>query len=62
MAITEYRKFFVSGEVKSPGGFSFEPGLTLEKAIALSGGFTGKGVAKKDQSHPEKKMAGKPNE
>ncbi|MGY0215753.1 polysaccharide biosynthesis/export family protein [Endozoicomonadaceae bacterium StTr2] len=40
VSITEYRKFFVSGEVKDPGGFSFEPGLTLEKAIALAGGFT----------------------
>ncbi len=40
VTVTEYRKFFVSGEVKSPGGFSFEPGLTLEKAIALAGGFT----------------------
>lgn len=40
VAIIEYRKFFVSGEVKSPGGFSFEPGLTLDKAVALAGGFT----------------------
>ena len=40
VTIMEYRKFFVSGEVKEPGGFSFEPGLTLEKAIALAGGFT----------------------
>ncbi|WP_257264436.1 polysaccharide biosynthesis/export family protein [Endozoicomonas sp. ONNA2] len=40
VSIKEYRKFFVSGEVKSPGGFSFEPGLTLEKAVALAGGFT----------------------
>ncbi|OQX37024.1 MAG: capsular biosynthesis protein [Oceanospirillales bacterium LUC14_002_19_P2] len=39
-SITEYRKFFVSGEVKDPGGFSFDPGLTLEKAVALAGGFT----------------------
>ncbi len=38
--ITEYRKFFVYGEVKDPGGFSFEPGLTLEKAVALAGGFS----------------------
>ena len=36
----EYRKFVVSGEVKEPNGFSFEPGLTLDKAIALAGGFT----------------------
>ena len=38
--IDEYRKFFVHGEVRRPGGFSFEPGLTLEKAVALAGGFT----------------------
>lgn len=38
--IIEYRKFFVHGQVRQPGGFSFEPGLTLEKAIALAGGFT----------------------
>ncbi|WP_422466805.1 polysaccharide biosynthesis/export family protein [Endozoicomonas sp. ALC013] len=44
--ITEYRKFFVSGEVKSPGGFSFEPGLTLEKAVALAGGFTQRAARK----------------
>ena len=46
VAITEYRKFFVSGEVKDPGGFSFEPGLTLEKAIALAGGFTQRAARK----------------
>ncbi len=40
VTITEYRKFFVYGEVNSPGGFSFEPGLSLEKAVALAGGFT----------------------
>lgn len=38
--IVEYRKFFVHGQVRQPGGFSFEPGLTLEKAVALAGGFT----------------------
>ena len=40
VTMMEYRKFFVSGEVKEPGGFAFEPGLTLEKAVALAGGFT----------------------
>ncbi len=54
VAITEYRKFFVSGEVKSPGGFSFEPGLTLEKAIALSGGFTERASRKKIKVTREK--------
>ncbi len=46
-SIIEYRKFFVNGEVKNPGGFSFEPGLTMEKAIALAGGFTER-ASKKD--------------
>jgi protein involved in polysaccharide export with SLBB domain len=38
--ILEYRSFFVNGEVKRPGGYPFTPGLTLRKAIAISGGFT----------------------
>lgn len=38
--ILEYRDFFVNGEVKSPGGYPFKPGLTLRKAVALAGGFT----------------------
>lgn len=38
--ILEFREFFVNGEVKSPGGYPFKPGLTLRKAIALAGGFT----------------------
>ncbi|MFC6670567.1 polysaccharide biosynthesis/export family protein [Marinobacterium aestuariivivens] len=38
--ILEYREFFVNGEVKSPGGYPFKPGLTLRKAVAVAGGFT----------------------
>jgi protein involved in polysaccharide export with SLBB domain len=40
VAILEYRPFFVRGEVASPGGFPFKPGLTLEKAVSMAGGFT----------------------
>lgn len=40
VSVVDYRQFYVHGEVKSPGGFSFVPGLTLRKAIALAGGFT----------------------
>lgn len=40
IAILEYRPFFVRGEVSSPGGFPFKPGLTLEKAVSMAGGFT----------------------
>ena len=38
--IVKYRQFFINGEVKSPGGIDFQPGLSLLKAIALAGGFT----------------------
>ena len=40
VSVTEYRPFYVNGEVESPGGFPYQPGLTLRKAIALAGGFT----------------------
>lgn len=31
---------FVSGEVRTPGTFSFRPGLTVRQAISLAGGLT----------------------
>ncbi|MEH6542453.1 MAG: polysaccharide biosynthesis/export family protein [Porticoccaceae bacterium] len=40
VSVIEYRSFFVNGEVKEPGGYPFQPGLTLRKAIAVSGGLT----------------------
>jgi polysaccharide biosynthesis/export protein VpsN len=38
--IAEYRPFFVNGEVQKPGGFPYQPNLTVEQAIALGGGYT----------------------
>lgn len=38
--VVEYRKVYINGEVKQPGGYEFQPGLTVDKAIALAGGFT----------------------
>lgn len=40
VSIVEYRPFFINGEVKQPGGYAFQPGLTINKAVALAGGFT----------------------
>lgn len=40
--IIRYRNFFVSGEVKAPGGYPYEEGLTVLKAVTLAGGFTDK--------------------
>lgn len=35
-----YRPFFIHGEVRSPGSFPYQPGLTVSKAISLAGGLT----------------------
>ena len=35
----EYRQFYVNGEIESAGGFPYQPGLTVRKAISLAGGF-----------------------
>jgi len=40
VTITEYRPFFIDGEVKRPGGYPYQPGLTVNKAAALAGGYT----------------------
>ncbi len=37
--VKEYKKFFINGEVKSPGSYGFIPELTVEKAISIAGGF-----------------------
>lgn len=40
VSVDQFRPFFIGGEVRSPGSFPFQPGLTLDKAIALAGGLT----------------------
>ena len=35
----EYRQFYVNGEIQDAGGFPYQPGLTVRKAISLAGGF-----------------------
>lgn len=40
VSIAEYRPFFLNGEVQRPGGIPYQPKLTVERAIALGGGFT----------------------
>jgi len=40
VSVAEYRQVYVNGEVSSPGGYSYKPGMTLDKAIALAGGYT----------------------
>jgi polysaccharide biosynthesis/export protein len=38
--VETYRPFFVLGEIITPGQFAFVPGMTVENAVAIAGGFT----------------------
>jgi len=38
--ITEYRPFFILGEVKNPGSYSYVPDMTVLTAVAIAGGYT----------------------
>ena len=38
--IDRYRPIFVMGEVGASGQYSYVPGMTVQKAIAIAGGFT----------------------
>ncbi len=40
VSIDSHRLYYIKGEVNSPGGYSFVIGLTVEKAVALAGGFS----------------------
>lgn len=40
VSVLEYRPFFITGEVKTSGGYVFQPGLTIRRAVALAGGLT----------------------
>jgi len=40
VSITSYRNFYIGGEIKSPGGYPYRPGLTVQQAITVGGGPT----------------------
>ena len=40
VSIARHRNVYVSGEVRAPGAFPYEEGLTVRKAITMAGGFT----------------------
>lgn len=40
VGIVQYRPFYIHGEVKKPGGYPYQPGMTVNQAIALAGGLT----------------------
>lgn len=38
--VLNFRPFYILGEVNKPGEYAYSSGLTVEKAVALAGGFT----------------------
>ena len=38
--VLNYRPFYIVGEVKDPGSYSYVSGMTVLNAVALGGGFT----------------------
>ena len=47
VTVIDYRPFFINGEVRAPGSYPYQPGLTLDKAIALAGGLTDRASTRK---------------
>lgn len=43
----EYRPFFVIGQVNKPGGYPYQVGMSVRKAVALAGGFAPRGSESK---------------
>jgi polysaccharide export outer membrane protein len=40
LEISEYRPFFILGEVKNPGSYPYVPNMTVLTAVAIAGGST----------------------
>jgi len=38
--VTNYRPFYILGEVKRPGSYAYVEGMKIVNAVAMSGGFT----------------------
>ncbi|PAJ76364.1 hypothetical protein CJF42_00230 [Pseudoalteromonas sp. NBT06-2] len=45
--VSSYRPFFIYGEVRNPGSYKYQPDITLEQVIALSGGLKDRASRKK---------------
>lgn len=39
VTIDEYRPFFMQGQVQKPGGYPYQPGLNVRRAVSIAGGF-----------------------
>lgn len=55
--IDQYRSFFVLGEVGQPGQYTYVPGMTVQNAIAIAGGFSAR--AQQSSTDITRKINGK---
>jgi polysaccharide export outer membrane protein len=58
VSMKQYRQFFLNGEVNRPGGYPYQPGLTLEKALALAGGLSPRAARNKILVKRASKLSG----
>ncbi|HTQ13611.1 MAG TPA: polysaccharide biosynthesis/export family protein [Rhizomicrobium sp.] len=42
--VTDYRPFYVLGEVNRPGQYAYVNGMSVFNAVALAGGYTGRAI------------------
>ncbi|RLA21654.1 MAG: polysaccharide export protein [Gammaproteobacteria bacterium] len=65
VSIKEYRSIYIYGEVRRPGAYPYQKGLTIEKAIVLAGGLTARASNEKvtvvHEEEPEKIIQTKRN-
>ncbi|MGO4891728.1 polysaccharide biosynthesis/export family protein [Flavobacterium sp. W21_SRS_FM6] len=67
VTVEEYRPFFIDGEVKKSGGYPYQPGLSVDKAAALAGGYTERAsrtkiLIRRDISGEQKLIEAKPTD
>jgi polysaccharide export outer membrane protein len=56
VTVLEYRPFFIDGAVRRAGGYPYQPGLSVNKAAAIAGGYTER--ASRDEIIIVRKIAG----
>ena len=60
ITVTQYRLFYINGEVETPGGYEYRPGLTVHRAISIAGGFTERAARSKIYLTAEKDPSAEP--
>ncbi|GBR00874.1 polysaccharide biosynthesis/export family protein [Acetobacter oeni] len=58
--VTQYRPIFILGEVSRPGQYQYLPGMTMQSAVALAGGYTYRAI--KDTASAERTEGLKENQ